>query len=64
MSSPRDAEDAADPLGGWDPRRRQALENLWASFAAAGGNAAKLGDELIAERRAEARAEDSRTPSL
>ncbi len=59
-----EAKSEADPLAGWDPRRRQALEQLWASFAAVGGHDASLGDELIEERRAEARAEDSRTPSL
>jgi len=59
-----EAKPEADPLAGWDPRRRQALERLWASFTAVGGHAASLGDELIEERRAEARAEDSRTPSL
>jgi len=58
------AKPEPDPLAGWDPRRRQALERLWASFAAVGGHDASLGDELIEERRAEARAEDSRTPSL
>jgi hypothetical protein len=59
-----EAKSEADPLAGWDPRRRQALERLWASFAAVDGHDANLGDELIEERRAEARAEDSRTPSL
>ncbi len=59
-----EAKSEADPLAGWDPRRRQALERLWASFTAVDGHAASLGDELIEERRAEARAEDNRTPSL
>lgn len=59
-----EAKPEADPLVGWDPRRRQALERLWATFAAADGRDASLGDELISERRAEARAEDSRTPLL
>ncbi len=59
-----EAESEADPLAGWDPRRRLALERLWANFAAVDGHDANLGDELIEERRAEARAEDSRTPSL
>ncbi len=59
-----EAKSEADPLAGWDPRCRQALERLWASFAAVDGHDANLGDELIEERRAEARAEDSRTPSL
>jgi hypothetical protein len=57
------AESEADPLAGWDPRRRQALERLWASFSAAGGQGAHLGDELIQESRAEARPEDSRAPA-
>ena len=51
-----------DPLAGWDPRRRAALERLWDAFAVAGGNEASLSDELISERRAEAEAEDNRTP--
>lgn len=59
-----EARPEADPLTGWDPRRRQALERLWATFAASDGRDANLGDELISERRAEAQAEDSRTPSL
>lgn len=59
-----EAKPEADPLAGWDPRRRQALERLWASFATADGQDANLGDELISERRAEAQAEDNRTPSL
>lgn len=49
-----------DPLGGWDPRRRAALERLWDTFAAAGGNETNLSGELISERRAEAEAEDHR----
>ena len=59
-----EAEPEVDPLARWDPRRRQALERLWASFAASDGHDARLADELIRERRAEAQAEDSRTPSL
>ena len=51
-----------DPLVGWDPRRRAALERLWDTFAAAGGGEAKLSDELIGERRAEAEAEDRSAP--
>lgn len=34
------------------------------TFAAADGHDVNLGDEPISERRTEARAEDSRTPSL
>ena len=52
-----------DPLVGWDPRRRTALERLWETFAAAGGNGTNLSGELISERQAEAEAEDHR-PSL
>jgi hypothetical protein len=51
-----------DPLAGWDPRRRAALERLWARFDAAVGEDVSLSDELIAERRLEAAAED-REPS-
>ena len=47
-----------DPLLGWDPRRRAALERLWDTFAAAGGNEVTLSGELISEHRAEAKAED------
>ena len=47
-----------DPLAGWDPRRRAALEALWQAFKEAGGDAVSLSDELIAERRLEAAAED------
>ena len=49
-----------DPLAGWDPRRRAALERLWDTFAAAGGQETSLSEELIGERRAEAKAEDHR----
>ena len=49
-----------DPLAGWDPRRQAALEQLWETFAAAGGNEANLSGELFSERRAEAEAEDRR----
>lgn len=47
-----------DPLAGWDPRRRAALEALWQAFKEAGGDEVSLSDELIAERRLEAAAED------
>lgn len=47
-----------DPLTGWDPRRRAALHRLWARFEAAGGGKVRLTDELVAERRREAAAED------
>ena len=48
-----------DPLVGWDPSRRAALERLWATFAAATGGKKSLSDELIAERRVEAEAEEA-----
>jgi len=47
-----------DPLAGWDPRRRAALEALWRAFKEAGGDEVSLSDELIAERRLEAAAGD------
>ncbi len=47
-----------DPLAGWDPRRRAALERLRRRFREAGGDDVSLVDELIAERRLEAAAED------
>jgi hypothetical protein len=47
-----------DPLAGWDPRRRAALESLWRAFKDAGGDEVSLIDELIAERRLQAAAED------
>ena len=47
-----------DPLAGWDPRRRAALEALWQAFKDAGGDEVSLSDELLAERRLEAAAED------
>lgn len=46
-----------DPLAGWDPRRRAALESLWQAFKDAGGAEFSLSDELIAERRIEAAVE-------
>jgi len=48
-----EATSEADPLTGRDPRRRQALEQLWATFAASDGHGANLSDELICERRGE-----------
>ena len=47
-----------DPLAGWDPRRRAALERIRRQFKEAGGENVSLVDELIAERRLEAAAED------
>ena len=49
---------AEDPLAGWDPRRRAALERIRRQFKEAGGDKVRLVDELIAERRREAAAED------
>lgn len=56
MSEPGSVD---DPLVGWDPRRREALQRLWDAFAAAGGSKASLTAELIEEHRAEAEAEDN-----
>lgn len=50
---------ADDPLAGWDPRRRAALERIQRRFQEAGGDEVSLVDELIAERRAQAAAEDN-----
>ena len=47
-----------DPLTGWHPRRRAALEALWQAFKDAGGDKVSLSDELIAERHLEAAAAD------
>ncbi len=55
MSESGAAQD--DPLRGWDPRRRAALERIWEAFDKGAGNDS-LSDELIAERRREAAAED------
>lgn len=49
-------------MGGWDPRRRTALERLWGRFKAAGGAGVSLSDELMAERRLEAAAGDQDGP--
>jgi hypothetical protein len=56
MSESGPVED--DPLAGWDPRRRAALERIRRQFKEAGGDKVSLVDELIAERRLEAAAED------
>jgi hypothetical protein len=53
-----DDDTADDPLAGWDPRRRAALEHIRQQFKEAGGDKVSLVDELIAERRAQAAAED------
>jgi hypothetical protein len=53
---------AADPLARWDPRRRAALERIRAIFKAAGGAQVSLSDELVAERRLAAAAEDGIDP--
>jgi hypothetical protein len=47
-----------DPLSGWDPRRRAALQRLQSRFKQAGGDRVSLADDLVAERRLEAAAED------
>jgi hypothetical protein len=52
---------AAEPLAGWDPRRRAALEAVWDQFQRAAGGVS-LSDELIADRRREAAAEDAALP--
>jgi hypothetical protein len=57
-----EARRSEDPLNGWDPRRRTALERLWGRFKAAGGDEVSLSDELLAERRLEAAAEDQGHP--
>ncbi len=46
-----------DPLAGWDPRRRAALERLWSRFSEASGGV-RLSDEVIADRRREFSAAD------
>ena len=48
----------AEPLAGWDPRRRAALEAVWEQFRQAAGDVS-LSDELIADRRREAAADDA-----
>lgn len=47
-----------DPLAGWDPRRRAALEAAWDRFERAAGDRS-LSDELVDERRRKAAAEDA-----
>jgi hypothetical protein len=54
---------ADDPLARWDPRRRAALQRIRAIFTAAGGAQVSLSDELVAERRLAAAAEDGIDPS-
>jgi len=56
MSESGPVED--DPLAGWDPRRRAALERIWEQFDKAVGDNVSLSDELIAERRQQAAIED------
>ena len=48
----------AEPLAGWDPRRRAALEAVWEQCQQAAGDVS-LSDELIADRRREAAADDA-----
>ena len=45
-------------MAGWDPRRRAALEAVWDQFREAAGDVS-LSDELIADRRREAAADDA-----
>jgi hypothetical protein len=47
-----------DALAGWDPDRRAALEEVWERFQRAAGDV-NLSEELIADRRREAAAEDA-----
>lgn len=47
-----------DPLAGWDPRRRAALERIRRQFKDAGGDEINLVDELLLERNMEAAAQD------
>ena len=47
-----------DPLAGWDPRRRSALEDLWELFTPQKVREPYVSDELVMERRLEAEAED------
>ena len=49
---------AEDPLAGWDPRRRAALQRIRHRFQEAGGDKVSLVDELLAERHMEAAVED------
>jgi hypothetical protein len=58
-SAMSETEAVEDPLTGWGSRRRAALRRMWERFEAAGGNQVSLSDELVAERRREAAAEDS-----
>jgi hypothetical protein len=51
----------AEPLAGWDSRRRTALEAVWDQFQRAVGDVS-LSEELIADRRREAAAEDAAPP--
>jgi hypothetical protein len=47
-----------DPLAGWDPRRRAALELIRRQFNDAGVDQVNLVDELLSERHLQAAAED------
>jgi hypothetical protein len=48
----------AEALAAWDPRRRAALEAVWDQVREAAGDVS-LSDELIADRRREAAADDT-----
>jgi len=54
---------ADEPLAGWDPRRRAALEAAWDRFERAAGDRS-LSDELVDERHREAAAENSWFPRV
>lgn len=58
------ASSGGDLLARLDPRRREALEKLWASFADAGVSERSLSDEVIRHRRQEAAAEDKPDASM
>lgn len=57
------ASSTEEALRGWDPRRRAALERAWEQFRAAGAGGVSLSEELIAERRREAAAQDATSPA-
>jgi len=50
-----------EPLAGWDPRRRAALEAAWDQCERAAGDVS-LSEELTVDRRREAAAEDAAVP--
>lgn len=58
-----EAGSTEEALRGWDPRRSAALEHAWEQFRAAGAGAVSMSEELIAERRREAAAQDAASPA-